>query len=208
MQEEVYVSCDIEATGPIPGPYSMISLGCVALLADGTEVGTFEANIKQLPLATVDPATKVFWDKNPEAWEIATKDPRDPAEVMTEFVEWASALPGKPVFVAYPAGFDWTFVYFYIMMFAKPKSVLGSEDGMAVNPFSFSALDMKSFAMAMLKTPFRATTKRTFPAHWIDVECKHPHVALEDAREQGQIFIKMLKELGFTRDNAVLHERK
>jgi len=33
---ECYVSTDIEADGPIPGPNSMLSFGSAAFLADGT----------------------------------------------------------------------------------------------------------------------------------------------------------------------------
>jgi hypothetical protein len=84
--------------------------------------------------------------------------------------------------VAYPAGFDFTYMYVYMMMFAGES------------PFSFSALDMKSYASAILAKPYRETTKRNFPKEWIPKHEKHSHVALEDAKEQGYIFMEMLKE--------------
>ncbi len=55
------------------------------------------------------------------------------------------------MFVAYPAGFDFMFVAWYLLRFTGE------------NPFSHAALDIKSYAMAMLKTEFRATVKRTMP---------------------------------------------
>ncbi len=54
---EIYVSTDVEADGPIPGPSSMLSFGSAAYLADKTLVGTFEANLETLPGANGDPKT-------------------------------------------------------------------------------------------------------------------------------------------------------
>ena len=48
---EIYVSTDIEADGRIPGVFSMLSFGSAAYQADGTLLGTFTANLEQLPEA-------------------------------------------------------------------------------------------------------------------------------------------------------------
>src|SRR5215203_2371555 len=101
--------------------------------------------------------------------------------VGVPYVAWLKALPGKPVFVGYPAGFDFLFVYWYLIRFAGRS------------PFSFSALDVKSFAMAVLGTEYRATTKRSMPRRWFS-PLKHNHVALDDALEQGALFCNMLAE--------------
>ena len=42
---EIYVSTDVEADGPIPGPNSMLSFGSAAYAADKTLIGTFSANL-------------------------------------------------------------------------------------------------------------------------------------------------------------------
>jgi hypothetical protein len=47
-REEIYVSTDVEADGPIPGPHSMLSFGSAAFLSDGTMIGTFAANLERL----------------------------------------------------------------------------------------------------------------------------------------------------------------
>ncbi len=52
---EIYVSTDIEADGRIPGVHSMLSFGSAAYLADKTLLGTFTANLEQLPGAVPDP---------------------------------------------------------------------------------------------------------------------------------------------------------
>lgn len=46
---EIYVSTDVEADGPIPGPHSMLSFGSAAYRGDKRLVGTFEANLAVLP---------------------------------------------------------------------------------------------------------------------------------------------------------------
>ena len=47
--------------------------------------------------------------------------------------------------------------------------------------------------MAVLKQRFHETAKRSMPRRWFP-DVKHTHIALDDAREQGLLFIAMLKE--------------
>jgi hypothetical protein len=61
------------------------------------------------------------------------------------------------------------------------------------SPFSPSALDIKTYAMALLKTGYRESTKRNMPKRWFDAQ-PHTHVALDDAIEQGALFCNMLRE--------------
>ena len=56
-----------------------------------------------------------------------------------------------------------------------------------------SALDIKSFAMAVLKSNYRESTKRNMPKRWFE-DLPHTHVALSDAIEQGALFCNMLAE--------------
>jgi hypothetical protein len=178
---EIYVSTDVETDGPIPGPHSMLSFGSAAYRADKTLLATFSANLDPLPGAAPHPDTMAWWSQHPAAWRACRQDPRPPLVAMTEYVAWLEALPGRPVFVGYPAGFDFLFVYWYLIRFAGRS------------PFSFSALDIKSFAMAVLGTDFRATTKSAMPRRWFGPR-RHSHVALDDAEEQGTLFCNLLEE--------------
>lgn len=178
---EIYISTDIETDGPIPSDNSMLSLGAAAFTKEGKMVSTFFANLETLPGATPDKSTMDWWAQNPEAYAAARKDAKDPKIVMDEYVAWVSGLPGKPVFVGYPAGFDFLFVYWYMMHF------VGNS------PFSFSALDIKTYAMAVLKTEYRQSTKKNMPKRWFP-EDKHTHIAVDDAIEQGKLFINILNE--------------
>ena len=178
---EVYVSTDIETDGPIPGPNSMLSFASAAYLRDKTLVDTFTANLQTLPGARMDPRTAAWWRQHPEAYQATRTDLQDPADAMRRYVTWVKQLPGRAVFVAYPAGFDFLFVYWYLIRFADES------------PFSFSALDVKTYAMAMLKGEYREATKRNMPKRWFD-PLPHTHVALADAIEQGALFCNMLAE--------------
>jgi hypothetical protein len=176
---EIYVSTDIEADGPIPGPYSMLSLGSAAFLEDKTLISTFSANLDLLPGATGDPETMAWWATQPDAWAAARRDCRDPALVMADYVRWLKGLPGRPVLVGYPVSYDFMFVYWYLMRFAGES------------PFSHSALDIKTLAMAALDTEYRKAVKGNMPRTWFETR-PHDHVALDDAIGQGILFCNAL----------------
>lgn len=180
--KEIYISTDVETDGPIPGPNSMLSLGSAAFTADGALLSVFSANLRTLEGASPDPKTAAWWDTQPAAWEACRQNLRDPGEAMEAYSDWVKKLNGKPVFVGFPAGFDFMFVYWYLIRFTGKS------------PFSFSALDGKTFAMALMNSDYRAAVKRNYPKSWFSRNKKHTHVALSDAIEQGYIFCNMLKE--------------
>lgn len=194
MAEEIYISTDIESDGPIPGPNSMLSLGAAAFVAPSrTHIASFSANFELLEGATPDPDTMRWWQsEQPEAWKACRQDQEKPEIAIGRFVTWVEGLPGiarKPsgavsnaVFVAYPAGFDFTFVYWYIRRFGK------------ISPFEYNALDIKTFAMAVLGTPFRESVMRNMPGSWLPKGRPSTHVALDDAIEQGVLFMNMLAD--------------
>lgn len=186
IKQELYFSTDIESDGPIPGINSMLSFGTAVFSPKGELIDTFTANLLQLDGAIENPATMSWWKENLAAWNKCREDPKDPAIVMKEYYDWinfrCNTELAVPVFVGYPAGYDFLFIYWYLMKF------VGNS------PFSFSALDIKTYASAVLKKPYRECTKRKFPAKWFSKECKHTHITLDDAIEQGYLFINMLNE--------------
>ena len=180
--KEIYVSTDVETDGPIPGVNSMLSFGSAAYRADKTLVDTFSANLETLPEANADSKTMEWWATQPEAWEACRTDLQVPKVAIQQYLAWLKQLPGKPVFVGYPVAFDFMFVYWYLIRFTGES------------PFSHSALDMKTLAMALLKSGYRDATKRRMPRHWFD-DLPHTHLALDDAIEQGALFCNMLRDL-------------
>lgn len=178
---ETYVSTDIESDGPIPGPGSMLSFASVAFDDTGVEIGNFSANLRTLEGASGNPGTMEWWAKQPEAWAAHRKEQQDPAAAMKKYSAWLKGLPGKPVCVCYPAGYDFLFLYWYLIRFVGES------------PFSFSAIDIKTYAMAIMKCDYRDATKKNMPKRWFPKN-KHTHVAIDDAREQGLLFMNILKE--------------
>ena len=179
--QEVYISTDVETDGPIPGPHSMCSFASAAYLADKTLIDTFSANLELLAGASPHPERMQWWAAHPEAWEACRVDPQPPAEVMPRYAAWLESLPGAPIFVAYPVGFDFAFVYWYLMRFAGRS------------PFKHHGLDIRSYAMGMLKCDYRESSWQQYPDRWFD-DLPHTHRALDDAVRQGALFCNMLRE--------------
>jgi len=182
QKPEIYLSVDVEADGPIPGPHSMLSFGAAAfLLGEDEPIGTFQANLEELPGASMDPVTKTeFWDKNPEAWVVCRKDPRPIEPTLRDFQGWCLDLPGKAVFIGYPATFDFMFLYWYLVKYGIRS------------PFGFSGRDLTSYVAGYLGCEFREATKGKMPKEWFP-ENKHTHVALDDAIEQGKLFMNAMR---------------
>jgi hypothetical protein len=178
---EIYVSTDVEADGPIPVPHSMLSFASAAYTADKLLVSTFTANLETLPDAAGHPRTMRWWQTQQEAWRACRENLQPPAAAMRKYLAWLKRLPGRPVFVGYPVAFDFMFVAWYLIRFTGE------------NPFSHSALDIKTFAMAMMKTDYHDSIKRKMPRRWFD-DLPHTHQALDDAIEQGALFCNMLRE--------------
>jgi len=180
--EEIYISTDVEADGPIPGQNSMLSFGSAAYLKNKKLISTFEVNLECLDGAVADPNTEKWWATQAEAWEYCRSNPQEPEEAMNRYVAWIASLPGKPVFVGYPVSYDFMFVYWYLMKFVGRS------------PFSHSALDVKTLAMIAMKSDFGKATKEFMPKKWFD-ELPHTHKALDDAISQGALFCNILAEL-------------
>jgi len=180
--QEIYVSTDIEADGPIPGQNSMLSFGSAAYFKNKQLVSTFEANLECLDGAVADPETEKWWSTQPDAWSYCRSKLQKPEIAMKKYVDWVANLPGKPVFVGYPVAYDFMFVYWYLMKFV------------GFSPFSHSALDIKTLAMVALKSDYRQTNKKVMPKTWFD-KLPHTHKALDDAIAQGALFCNILAEL-------------
>lgn len=182
--QEVWVSVDIEADGPIPGEYSMLSLGATALFAKGVTQVSFYKKLRPLPGAKQHPDTMAWWSQHPEAWAEANKDPEDPTTVMVAFKEWLESLPGRPVFVGYPVAWDFTHVFWYYWKFVGEQP-----------PWGHQGLDIKTAAMMRLGTPYSNTTKSRFPRYWFSgADRELAHRADEDAAVQEILLRNILRD--------------
>ncbi len=172
---EIYISIDVEANGPIPGEFSMTALGACVV---GRPDETFYVELKPLHDRFDPKALEV----GGLGMEHLRANGADPADAMPRFAEWVRGIAGhegRPVMVAFNATFDWMFLHWYLVKFA------------GWDPFGISGLDMKAYFMGMTGARWGATRKtdvlRLFPAG-----LPHTHNALDDAREQAEIFARML----------------
>ncbi len=182
---ELYISCDIEADGPCPGLFSMLSFGLAAFTLEKKLVGTFSRNLDVLDGADTDERTMKWWaqPEQADAYVKSRENLTSPRGAMVDCKSWLDEMKafGRPIVVGAPSGFDFTFMYYYFQRF------LGES------PIGFASLDLRSYAAAVMKRQYRHVGKRQYPAEWIDENLPHTHVALDDAIEQGCILINMMR---------------
>lgn len=187
---DLYFSCDIEADGPIPGPYSMQSFGvCVAGRYDGQQ------------LEVIDPDRHTFYrelkpisdDFVPEAAAVSGLDRdelarsgADPAQAMADLAAWVGAtaeqLDGKPVFVAFPVGFDFGFIWWYLARFGID------------NPFGHgNHIDLKTLYAAKSGAVIARCGKRSMRPKSLLGRRPHTHNALDDAKGQADLLVNLMQ---------------
>lgn len=186
-EKEVYFSVDIEANGPIPGEFSMLSLGVVAYSSTGKPISQWTKNFQPLPGAKEDQDTMEWFQKHPAAFAHCLRDPQDPGLAIKDLSSWiqdTSGIDHKPVAIASPVSFDATYLVWYFSKF------LGH-----FGPFKLNYIDARSVTMGLCGGGYRYGKHR-----WIrKILQKHlkanpmPHCALTDAWEQGDAFFEILK---------------
>jgi hypothetical protein len=186
-KEELYLSYDIESNGPVPGLYSMLSFGVAAFTLANGLMDTFERNLMLLPGAIEDRQTmEDFWVRFPEVYMKTRVNMVQPKQAMNDFDKWVGKFIStyKVVNVAGPAAFDFAWIAYY-MNYAKAHKN---------NNVGYSCLDIRSYAAAVQKLPYRSTGKRSYPERWFEPGLPHTHVALDDATEQAAITYHMMRE--------------
>lgn len=172
------MAVDVEADGPIPGPYSMISLG---MAVAGRPDLTFYTELR--PISD---------DFVPEALAVSGLD-RDrllreaphPKAAMAAAARWVNGLRriGRPVFLAAPAVWDGMFVHWYFVRYTGR------------NPFGTtgSGVDLRSYWMGSTGCEWGETHKRAIKRRLGLDGLPHTHHAGEDAAELAEIFDGVLR---------------
>lgn len=175
---ELYVACDVEADGPIPGPYSMLSLGMAVV---GRRDLSFYTELKPISDAFVPEAMAV----NGLDRDRLIREAPEPAAAVQAAADWINSLRkiGRPVFCAAPAVWDGMHIHWYFVRF------LGK------NPFGVtgSGLDLRSYWMGLKGVPWSDSQKQKIIAKLKLTHLTHTHNALDDARELAEILEAVLK---------------
>jgi len=184
---EFYISVDVETDGPIPSVNSMLGIGAVAFDTHEKLLSRFAVNLLPLENAVQNPATMLWWERHLIAWSYLQKNCVPADKAMADFHHWIMTISkqedAKPVCVCYPSGFDFTFIYWYLMRFTEHS------------PFGFQCIDLKTLAYAALGKSFKDVSKRNMPLKWSLGNRKHSHIAVEDAEEQGYLFFAIRNEI-------------
>lgn len=181
---------DIEASGPVPSLYDMISLGAVVVAADPTSGKltcgeTFYAEIKpQAP--RFDARTIPIHGLTPEHLQEHGLPRRDFALALAKWVTDQTRPGTKPTFVGHNAPFDWSFVAW----------VYAAEE--LDNPFGYKALCTKSLSAGALHLHWLDSNKEVLSEllSLPDEDHGQKHRADYDAMYQAQILIKLLEHIG------------
>ena len=192
-------SLDVEASGPIPGPWWMCSFGVCR--TDDVNVA-FHRELKPLDIPGVSqpdsaPAMGVVvqglesvdWDeKAPDEENVArvrayfVANGMDPRQALVELRSWLSDQVGqnRAVIVGSPVTFDFMWMYWYWWRLLEEMPIFG-----------FSGLDIRSYFMGSHGVGFLGTGKQRYLKHYPN-EHQHTHHPLDDARQQGQIWQDMV----------------
>lgn len=186
-RELVFLSFDIEATGPSPATGSMVNFGMIGLqVKDDNIVFRYEVNLTELHRAKHTLKNSPFWrdPKQAEALRYITREPlEDPHDVFPALVPRLVELKKKyrvePV--AWRAAYDWQWINFYFDQFA------GS------NPLGYSCACVESYNWGVSRedTSPDLSMEVKIPAELVGVV---PHSGLLNAYKQGVAFTRLWRK--------------
>ncbi len=185
---DVYFSADVETDGPIPGPFSMLSFALVfAGRFDGMRFErptdydrTFYRELKPISDSFQEDALRV----NGLDRDRLCREGSDPVNAMTEASLWIQQSAGtdRPVLVAYPLSFDWSWLYWYFIRYSPNGS-----------PFDHSrCFDIKTAYAVKAGIPVAEAGRNGLPPSFRS-DHSHTHNALEDAIEQAEVFANIFE---------------
>jgi DNA polymerase III epsilon subunit-like protein len=179
---ELYIATDVEADGPIPGPYSMLSFGMAVV---GYPEHRFYTEVCPISEEYVEAALEVSGLDR----ERLLREAPGPKEAMQAAFEWINGLRkiGRPVFLAAPAVWDGMFIHWYFMRYLE-KSPFGQTG---------SGIDLRSFWMGKNPELEWVETHKGKIKWELDIRgVPHTHHAGEDAAELATVFEAVLESTG------------
>lgn len=168
--EEIYISVDVESSGPIPGEYSMLSIGACQI-----------GNIENSFYIELKPVSDNFIPEALNVCGLSLDDLKingiEPLEALEKFSKWIEEISKgkKPVFVAFHLGFDWSMINHYFLKY------LGK------NPFGLGGIDAESIWFGLRDESWNNISKSKIK-EFFGMNIEHTHHALDDAKEQALVF--------------------
>lgn len=187
MSDIVYFSVDVEASGPVPGLYNLVSIGAVPVVrknaawAPATE--TFYVELQPIAPGFDPDAMAVHGIPRERLEKEGTPADRAMRRLREFVLEALRRGGGRAVFVGHNAVFDWAYVSYYFEALGVP------------NPFGYKAIDLKSLAMGRLRIGWFDTSKENLAALLPSLPPQDPgkaHRADYDALYQALILCALL----------------
>ena len=184
-----YFAIDVEASGPVPPLYNLVSVGAVAVHEEQPNRfrigGTWYRELKPI-FPGFDPHAMAIHKLTEEYLRQNGTAPKSAFRQLNDWVEEQCDSSGaEAVFVGHNAVFDWAYVNYYYWHLHLP------------NPFGYKAIDTKSLTLGVLDVAWPETHKerlvREFPQLRMPPE-DQVHNALTDAMFQAEIFVALMED--------------
>jgi DNA polymerase III alpha subunit (gram-positive type) len=165
-----YIMVDIEADGPIPSDYSMISFAAV-VVKSGLEQ-SFYATLKPISDNWLPNALKVSGYSREETLKFP-----EPLIAMQDFTRWLTdEVKERPYFISDNNGFDWQFINWYFHHFLNH------------NPFGHSSTNLGSLYKGIVKDMFKDFKHLR--------QTEHTHHPLDDAKGNAEALLTIKEQYG------------
>ncbi len=191
---DVYFSVDVETDGPIPGPYSMLSFAIVP--AGRLQAGAYAPPrdyddrfyVELKPISDeFEPAALLVNGLDRDELRVSGSEPREAMQRATEWIR-SRCAGGEPVMIAYPLGFDWSWIHWYFIKYV------------GASPFKHSrAFDLKTAVAVTEGTTITLAGRSRLPMG-LRGNHQHTHNAADDAVAQAEIFARLMEREGVRRD--------
>jgi DNA polymerase III epsilon subunit-like protein len=182
----VYYSVDVEASGPVPGLYNLVSIGAVPVRRDGGRWQPVEEKfyVELRPVCEgFDPGAMGVHGIPRDRLEREGAEAGEALRRLNAFVARHRRAGERAVFAGHNAVFDWSFISWYYVR-------AGIE-----NPFGYKALEVKSLAMGILGIGWFDTSKENLQVllpGLPDQDAAQVHRADYDALYQAWILCALL----------------
>lgn len=207
----VFLSFDVEATGPAPGRGSMVMLGVtVARLNDDNNTNNDDDDTKEIREDNVDrwvldekcwcldeldgrdeQCWNEFWVHHLDVWERIQRDKKHPSIVMKELNDWLILLKEKydvVFWLAYPAAFDWQWLNYTWVKYGGPSKTTTTGSTVVWTELGYKCECMNSYKYVVPLTPEQKADLSAFKQPKTLIAT---HDALDDARSQAYQFLKL-----------------
>ncbi len=166
-----FIIVDVEADGPIPHKYSMVSFG--AIVVEPSLTKTFYGKVRPVSEEWIPEALAISGVSREEHLTF-----ENPETVMVQFKNWMKAnSKGNPLFLSDNLAFDWQWINYYFHYFLNE------------NPFGFSGRRIGDLYSGMVRDLFKASDYKKFR------KTKHTHHPVEDAKGNAEAMLA-LREMG------------